>query len=73
VVEVVEEMMHLVVENPTEVGVGVVNSEVGVIRLVEEEGSQNLVREHQGLKTCFFFISCRRTSGQKVIWCRNTL
>lgn len=53
----VEEMMHLVVENPTEVGVGVVNSEVGVIRLVEEEGSQNLVREHQGLKTCFFFIS----------------
>ena len=49
-----EEMIHLVVENPTEVGVGVVNSQVEVMRLVEEEeeeGSQNLVREHQGLKT----------------------
>lgn len=46
--------MHLVVESPTEVGAGAVNSQVGVMRLVkeeEEEGSQNLVREHQGLKT----------------------
>jgi hypothetical protein len=55
VVEMVEEeIMYLVVEYPIEVGVQMLNSQV-VVTLVEEGGSQNLAREHQGLKTFFFF------------------